>query len=149
MIIDGNRNAMWQELITARKRSLGQGNIFAPVCHSVHRVVCVCVCSGGCLLPGGGGGSAGEGGVCTWGGCLVENPPTNFFFAFLFAFFSFFFTIQTHHGQWAGGTHPTGMHSCYYYNGHKARLDQSIRSDQSQLACLWNCKDVCWSFPPK
>ena len=23
-------------LITARKRSLGQGNIFAPVCHSVH-----------------------------------------------------------------------------------------------------------------
>ena len=24
-------------LITARKRSLGQGNIFAPVCHSVHR----------------------------------------------------------------------------------------------------------------
>ena len=24
-------------LITARKRSFGQGNIFAPVCHSVHR----------------------------------------------------------------------------------------------------------------
>ena len=24
-------------IITARKRSLGQGNIFAPVCHSVHR----------------------------------------------------------------------------------------------------------------
>ena len=24
-------------LITVRKRSLGQGNIFAPVCHSVHR----------------------------------------------------------------------------------------------------------------
>ena len=24
-------------LITARKRSLGQGNIFTPVCHSVHR----------------------------------------------------------------------------------------------------------------
>ena len=23
-------------MITARKRSLGQGNIFAPVCHSVH-----------------------------------------------------------------------------------------------------------------
>ena len=23
--------------ITTRKRSLGQGNIFAPVCHSVHR----------------------------------------------------------------------------------------------------------------
>ena len=25
------------KIITARKRSLGQGNIFAPVCHSVHR----------------------------------------------------------------------------------------------------------------
>ena len=24
-------------LVTARKRSLGQGNIFTPVCHSVHR----------------------------------------------------------------------------------------------------------------
>ena len=28
------------ELITARKRSLGQGNVFTPVCNSVH---------GGCL----------------------------------------------------------------------------------------------------
>ena len=27
----------WTEVFTARKRSLGQGNIFAPVCHSVHR----------------------------------------------------------------------------------------------------------------
>ena len=24
-------------LVTTRKRSLGQGNIFTPVCHSVHR----------------------------------------------------------------------------------------------------------------
>ena len=28
---------MSQHIIKARKRSLGQGNIFAPVCHSVHR----------------------------------------------------------------------------------------------------------------
>ena len=28
-----------KRLITTRKRSLGQGNIFAPVCHSVHRGV--------------------------------------------------------------------------------------------------------------
>ena len=27
-----------ESIITDRKRSLGQGNIFAPVCHSVHRV---------------------------------------------------------------------------------------------------------------
>ena len=26
-----------RNIITARKRSLGQGNIFTPVCHSVHR----------------------------------------------------------------------------------------------------------------
>ena len=32
-------------IFAARKRSLGQGNIFAPVCHAVHR--------GGCLVPGG------------------------------------------------------------------------------------------------
>ena len=33
-------------IFTARKRSLGQGNIFTPVCHSVHRGVCV-------VAPGG------------------------------------------------------------------------------------------------
>ena len=35
---DGLRPYMLQRvaMITARKRSLGQGNIFAPVCHSVH-----------------------------------------------------------------------------------------------------------------
>ena len=30
------RHADWS-IFTARRRSLGQGNIFAPVCHSVHR----------------------------------------------------------------------------------------------------------------
>ena len=53
-------------LITARKRSLGQGNIFTPVCHSVHRGGGVCGCSGGgcvrgCL--GGVHGCSGGGGV--------------------------------------------------------------------------------------
>ena len=62
-------------IITARKRSLGQGNIFTPVCHSVH--------SGGAWS---GGGSSGPGGcLVLWrgllpgvvpgpGGCLVETP---------------------------------------------------------------------------
>ena len=27
----------WLKIITARKRSLRQGNVFTPVCHSVHR----------------------------------------------------------------------------------------------------------------
>ena len=31
-------------IFTARKRSLGQGNIFTPVCHSVHRGVCLSAC---------------------------------------------------------------------------------------------------------
>ena len=63
-------------LVTARKRSLGQGNIFTPVCHSVHRgrrcypsMHCrwypSMPCRGG-LLPGA---------ACCLTGCLVEQPP--------------------------------------------------------------------------
>ena len=63
--------------ITARKRSLGQGNIFRSVCQefcSQRRVSA----PGGCLLLGG----AWSGGVCSreavclflGGGCLVETP---------------------------------------------------------------------------
>ena len=44
-------------IFTARKRSLGQGNMFTPVCHSVYRGV-----------PGPGGG-------CLVLGGLVETPP--------------------------------------------------------------------------
>ena len=42
-------------LFTARKRSLGQGNIFAPVCHSVHGGVWYggCLVSEGYLVSGG------------------------------------------------------------------------------------------------
>ena len=81
-----------KSVITARKRSLGQGNIFTPVCHSVHRVApevghawlllggCM-VARGACvvapgghawLLPGGVHGCSG-GCVCgcSWGVCMV------------------------------------------------------------------------------
>ena len=27
---------LWMQFVTARKRSLLQGNVFTPVCHSVH-----------------------------------------------------------------------------------------------------------------
>ena len=70
---------------------LGQGYIFTGMCDSVHR---------GCLVPGG---------VCSRGECLVPggclapegvpgpgtggDPPET--------------------ATAAGGTHPTGMHSCY------------------------------------
>ena len=73
-------------IITARKRSLGQGNMFTGVCLS----------TGGCLVPGGCLGVSGPGGVPALGGlvwgCLVETPRT---------------------ATTAGGTHPTGMDSCF------------------------------------
>ena len=52
--------------ITASKRSLGQGNIFTPVCHFVHRGACV-VAGGHAWLLGGHAWLAG--GVCVVGGC--------------------------------------------------------------------------------
>ena len=59
------------------------------VSHSVHRE--------GCLHPGGlhqGGSASGGGGVCMQKG--LGRPPSD----------------SMGHGQRAGGTHPTGMHSC-------------------------------------
>ena len=94
-------------VITTRKRSLGKGNIFTPVCHSVHRGVVVvsqhalqmvCLAAGGGVLscsrgvPGRGGllpwGIPGAEGVCSqgWGAPWMATA--------------------------AGGTHPTGMLSC-------------------------------------
>ena len=80
--------------ITARKRSLRQGNIFTPLCHSVHSGV-----------PGPGGSGPRGRGVPASGGCLVQgdacsqgvpgqDPP-----------------LRT--ATAAGGTQPTGIHSCY------------------------------------
>ena len=73
----------------------GQGYIFTGVCHSAK--------GGGCLLPE---GACSQGGVSAPGGCLLpggvpapggvpggDPPPPRTATA-------------------AGGTHPTGMHSC-------------------------------------
>ena len=92
-------------IITARKRSLVQGNIFTPVCHSVH---------GGCYpsmpcrwypsMPCRGvsdpgvvptPGDACSGGLLLPGGAWWRPPPT---------------------ATAASGTHPTGMHSCYWFS---------------------------------
>ena len=79
-------------MFITRKRSLGQGNVFTPVCHSVHR---------GDLHPGGstfkgvciqGGLHPGEGGLNSVG---LGRPPPRYM----------------GYGQRAGSTHPTGMHS--------------------------------------
>ena len=59
-------------LITAHKRSLGQGNIFTPVCHSVHRGGGVRGCSRGvCVVALGGACVVLFRGACVvlFGGC--------------------------------------------------------------------------------
>ena len=67
-----------QILVTTRKRSLGQGNIFTPV-----------------ILSTGGGGV----GRYTPG---TRYTPLRAVHA-------------GRYGQQAGGTHPTGMHSCFHF----------------------------------
>ena len=59
-------------LVTARKRSLGQGNIFTPVCHSVHRGGCMFARGWGCVVAGGHAWL--PGGVCgCQGACVVAG----------------------------------------------------------------------------
>ena len=90
-------------IITARKRSLGQGNMFTDVCLS----------TGGCLVPGGllPGGCLVKGGVCSGGGVpglggvpgpggvgsgprgVLDGPPGT--------------------ATAAGSMHPIGMHFCF------------------------------------
>ena len=74
--IHDKKAIMKAKVVTARKRSLGQGGVFTPVCHSVHREG---LHPGG--LPPGGlhwrGGSASRG-VCMRGGGEVgqwAKPP--------------------------------------------------------------------------
>ena len=55
-------------IFTARKRSLGQGNIFTPVCHSVHG-------GGACVVAPGGmhGCSRGHAWLLRGGACVVAQ----------------------------------------------------------------------------
>ena len=89
-------------VITVRKRSLGQGNIFRSVCQEfcplggggVSGLLLGVSAPGGSLLPG---GLLRGGGVCSRGclfsvGCAWWRPPGM--------------------ATAAAGTHPTGMHSC-------------------------------------
>ena len=91
-------------IITARKRSLGQGNVFTPVCHSVRGEGCIPACSGqGCVYY-----SMQWAGVVYpsmhWGrGCLprgrvVDTPQAD--------------PPSTETATEAGGTHSPGLHSC-------------------------------------
>ena len=93
-------------IITARKRSLGQGNMFTGVCLS----------TGGCLVWG----------VSGLGGVPGEAPPM---------------------ATAAGGTQPTGMHSCLeYFSFHITRILQEGSAPRyhyivwiqiSTAVCLW------------
>ena len=103
------------------QRSCGQGYVFTRVCHSVNRGgVCSWgvsalggVCSGGCLFPGGVSALRGcllPGGVCLGGVCSRGCLPPGVVSACLFWGGG---KQSSAYGQWAAGTHPTGMHSCY------------------------------------
>ena len=89
-------------IVTARKRSLGQGNIFTPVCHSVHR-------GGGlpqCML-----------GYHPLGPCTpLDHTPPGTMHPLDHAPPGPCTPSDAEHaeryGQYAGGTHPTGMQSC-------------------------------------
>ena len=86
-------------LVTTRKRSLGQGNIFTPVCHSVHKGGVpgqVPPSPGQVHPPGTPPGRFTPGGRYTSG---RYTPPGA--------------VHAGRYGQQAGGTHPTGMHSCF------------------------------------
>ena len=87
-------------IITAGKQSLGQGNVFTPVCHSVHGGLGFAYHrshdEGVCIQ---------EGFVSRWsasvkrGGGGWADPPSD--------------TMR--YGKSAGGMHPTGMHFCFIF----------------------------------
>ena len=72
-------------IFTARKRSLGQGNVFTSVCDSVHREGVSAPLYAGIHTPLANTPKA-------------DTPPSS---------------DTMGYGQQAGGTHPTGMHTCY------------------------------------
>ena len=122
-------------IFTARKRSLGQGNIFRSVCQEFcpqggGRGACMVAgghawlqgglhgCRGACMVAGGPAwlleGLRGCWGCVVvgrhaWllGACLVVGgmPGCRGWGGAL---------DTTRYGQWAGGTHPTGMQSCLW-----------------------------------
>ena len=100
------QNYVARQVFTSRKRSLGQGNIFTPVCHSVQGGR-AWLLRGACMvLFGGLHGFIPGAGVVFPGACMV------FLGGGACVVFSVF-SDTLRYSQWAGGTHPTGMHSCW------------------------------------
>ena len=73
---------------------LREGNVFTPVCDSVHRGGCVSQHAMGVGFPACITGRMTGG--CLHQGVLCRPPQSD----------------TTGYGQRAGGTHPSGMHSC-------------------------------------
>ena len=91
-------------IIIARKRGLGQGNMFTGVCLSTRGGAWSGgLVPGGCLVPGvpgPGGGYLLPRGALSWGGICSRGVPGG----------------APRTATAAGGTHPTGMHSCFVMN---------------------------------
>ena len=122
------------------QRSCGQGNIFAPVCHSVTGEVCLSACWDTTPPPGtrhpqsrhppGSGTPPREQTPHPEQTPPEQTPP------------------GTRHsppgkqtpayGQWAAGMHPTGMHSCYVFHW-KIRSWKMIKTERlSSSKCNGN-----------
>ena len=85
--------SLFSSFITARKRSLGQGNIF-------------CTCLSFCSQGGVPGQVLPRDQVSPGPGTPRDQVPPQ--------------TVHAgRYGQQAGGTHPTGMHSCFIKISHK------------------------------
>ena len=107
---------------------LGQGNIFRSVCQEF------CPQGGGmygrgeCMARGGmcvwWGGMHGRGGICGRG-CAWQGGAC------------------VAYGQWAGGTHPTGMHSCYIGVCSKPVREAVLYFDEHRKGNLGHIKGYC------
>ena len=102
--------------MACKNTKLGQGNIFRSVCQEIcpRGGACVAVCVAGGGLCGRGGHAWQAGGYVWWGACMARGACV----------------AEGVHGrgvcvaysQRAGGTHPTGMHSCYTVQTIEAKL---------------------------
>ena len=127
-------------IFTVRKRSLGQGNIFTPVCHSVHRGgACVvaprgaCVvalrgvhgCSrGACMVALGGVHGCSRGGMhgCSGGACMVALGGAC--------------VVAPRGGHtWLL---PGGVRGCSWGGVHGIWWDMEIRSMSGRYTSYWN-----------
>ena len=114
---------------------LGQGYIFRSVCQQF------CPQGGACVVLFGGGACVVLFGGCAWfylGGMhgFIWGGMHGFIQGGASVVFSVF-SDTMRYGQWAGGTHPTGMHSCtlyVYFISAQSMLFRSWRKAQTRTS---------------